>query len=628
MNRDLPAWGISLIINLSLLSIFHFVVYHQQQQQDMAITSVLDDQSMQQEMRFTEVSTSDAVGTGDGGTGGGGGGALTASLRSATAVGSSDSSLSDKVDQIVRPDLPMLSEGSLVRLGNAVGESVEVRGTGEKIAGGVQGAMDRITFEIKRSLEERKTLVIWAFDASPSQVPRRKAIADRFENVYRQLGNISNTEGLYSVVMTYGKGADLLTSEALSDVSKLTEVVRNQIVEDTSGDENVFAALKMAVDKFRTFRRSEGPWNKLVFIVTDERGDDAEQYLEDVISIAKRSQTKCFVVGNAAIFGQRHGYVQHTWKEGENEFTQYLPLEQGPESAFPDGVQMPFIGAGEDWKLRQMSSSYGPYALTRLCAETGGLYLITEESRGYAFEQAVMRNYTPDYRPVRIQEQEIKKNPAKTALVAVAGMTYEDDLPVPQLVFRGYNDGLLRNEITEAQRPVAETEFKLKRLYDALAPSEKARNSIAEPRWRAAFDLAYGRILSMRLRYLGYNQMLANMKVAIKPFEKSDSNMWRLVPSDEIATGPKMREAADQAKMLLTRVMNEHPGTPWAMLAERELATAMGWSWQEFHQDIPNMEGMSRLNDEEVARLLLAEEEERRQMQPRASTGPKAIPKL
>jgi hypothetical protein len=239
-----------------------------------------------------------------------------------------------------------------------------------------------------------------------------------------------------------------------------------------------------------------------------------------------------------------------------------------------------------------------------------------------------MRNYLPDYRPIRLQEQEIKSNPAKSALVTVAGMTYSDDLPVPQLIFRGFNDNVLRNEITEAQRPVAEIEFKLKRLYDTITPAEKSRSSINEPRWRAAFDLALGRVLAMRVRYLGYNQMLANMKVSIKPFEKADSNMWRLVPSDDIGTGPRMREAADKAREALVRVMKDHPGTPWAMLAERELSTPMGWSWQEFHEDIPNMEGVSRLNDEEAARLLLAEEEERQQMRARTNNGPKAIPKL
>src|SRR5690606_5304034 len=107
------------------------------------------------------------------------------------------------------------------------------------------------------------------------------------------------------------------------------------------------------------------------------------------------------------------GYVEYKHEDG---FVELVAVDQGPETAFPDGVQLPFIGSQSDWRLNQMSSSYGPYALSRLCAETGGLYLITEESRGYAFDRSIMRRYTPDYRPIRVQEAEISRNAAKTAL--------------------------------------------------------------------------------------------------------------------------------------------------------------------------------------------------------------------
>lgn len=622
MSRDLPAWGISLVVNLSVLAVLHFIVYERQREQEVTITSIVEDQQFEEELRFSEATSTDTIGTeGDANS-------LTPTLKSATAVGTNDAPLQEKVEEFLNPDIPQLSETSMVKLEGDIAEVVEVKGTGEVVPGGVEGAMDRITYEIRRSLEERKTLVIWALDASTSLADRRKAVADRFDNVYKQLGKMGDTSALYSVVVTYGKGAQLLTDEPLQDVQKLSEIVRTGVKEDSSGVENVFGALKLALEKFRGFRRSEGAWNKLVFIVTDERGDDADQYLEDVIALSKRSLARVYTVGNAAIFGQKHGYIRYTWKEGDQEFTRDLPLDQGPESAFPQAIQLPFIGSGSDWKLRQMSASYGPYALTRLCAETGGMYLITEESRGYSFDRAVMRSYTPDYTPVRVQEQEIKRNAAKAALVNAAGLSYDDTLPVPQLVFRGYNDTLLRQEITEAQRPAAEVDYKLRRMYETLVVGEKARETLAEPRWRAAFDLAMGRVLAMRVRYFGYNQMLANMKVNIKTFEKADSNMWRLSPSDEIATGPQMREAAEKAKEYLRRVITEHPGTPWAMLAERELATELGWTWQEFHQDIPSMEGRSRLNDEEVARLLLAEEEQRRMSSPQGPSGPKSIPKL
>jgi hypothetical protein len=390
-----------------------------------------------------------------------------------------------------------------------------VTGQAEKV-GGVEGALDRVSYEIRNSLRNRKTMVIWLFDASGSLDERREAVAKRFDNIYKQVGQTGNTDALYSVVASYGQGAELHTKEPIQDIAKLSEIVRNDLKTDTTGKENVFKAAGMVLEKFQTWHRHEGPWNKLVFIVTDEKGDDAQQYLESVITLAKRTNTKFFTIGNAAIFGQEKGYVEHTYEDG---FVEYLPVDQGPECAFPDAVQLPFIGSGADWRLKQMSASYGPYALTRLCAETGGMYLITQETRGHNFDRAIMRRYAPDYRPARVQEQEIKRNGAKNALVATAAKTYGANTPVPNLVFRAYNDNILRTEIGEAQRPVAEIDYALKNLYDTISVGVKERENLREPRWQAAFDLAMGRILAMRVRYFGYNQMLANMKVSPKSFE-------------------------------------------------------------------------------------------------------------
>lgn len=38
--------------------------------------------------------------------------------------------------------------------------------------------------------------------------------------------------------------------------------------------------------------------------------------------------------------------------------------------------------------------------------------------------------------------------------------------------------------------------------------------------------------------------------------------------------------------MYLQRVVDDHPGTPWAMLAERELAVPLGWKWRESYTDL------------------------------------------
>ena len=435
-------------------------------------------------------------------------------------------------------------------------------------------------------------------------------LVKRFETVYKQLDQEKATDGLYTAVLSYGAKVDILTPEPVRDVKPLIDLVQ-KIPNDESGKEVVFEAVGTAVEKWRTFRKNDGTWNKLVFVITDERGDDAEKHLESVIASCKRAKTRVYTIGNASIFGQEKGYVLWKYEDG---FEDYLPVDQGPETAYPEGLQLPSWGEGNDWRLNLMSASYGPYALTRLSAETGGMYLVSAESRGPTFDKEIMRNYAPDYRPMRQAEEDIRKNAAKSALVATAGLTYNEkngvrNLPVPVMVFGAYNDNVLRGEIIEAQKPVAVVDNEIKRLLTALEAGEKDREKIREPRWRAAYDLAMGRLLALRARYFGYNNMLAAMRSSPKAFTQPTSNEWRLVPSPQVDS-IDVKKISEKGKKYLQRVVDEHTGTPWAMLAERELRLDMGWTWQESSRPVPPGMDARGLDDEEVARLLLAEEEE------------------
>ena len=308
-----------------------------------------------------------------------------------------------------------------------------------------------------------------------------------------------------------------------------------------------------------------------------------------------------------------------------------IDVDQGPETYFPELVQLPMWSDGG--QFRRMSASFGPYALTRLCAETSGIYLVSDEAKGDTFDRAVMRNYTPDYRPIEKLKADIAANPGKAALVSLAQATFGREgrpveIPTPQMTFRGYTDNLIRNECTEAQKPMAIVNNEIDPLKKRVDEMEKFRANIKEPRWQASFDLAAGRVYAMFARAKGYQLMLANMKTTPKSYEKKDSNMWRIVQSSNIETGPEIKKTAEKARTYLKRVVDMHPGTPWAAIATRELADDFGWSWEEYHVDLPaGMDGPVR--DEDVPRLLLAEEEQRMQMQRRAPPPkPRDRPKL
>ena len=139
--------------------------------------------------------------------------------------------------------------------------------------------------------------------------------------------------------------------------------------------------------------------------------------------------------------------------------------------------------------------------------------------------------------------------------------------------------------------PFADFEYKLDALLRMLEPGEKDRAKIKDARSRAGYDLAMGRVLALRTRSFGYNMMLAEMKASPKKFEKQGSNQWQLKDSKEITSGATTKKLATRALEYLRRVVDEHPGTPWQYMAEREMSTQLGWEWKEANYN-PNPAGM------------------------------------
>lgn len=622
--RNVPAWGASLTVHLLLLVTFAAFKFNLEIKDESQVVTSIED--IEKQVAF-DTTLTDQVGT-------------SAEVTSLVSVGASlatatadnpQSNVENQLKQEMKIDVPVTEE-SFQPGRSEVLASVEVRGQSTELtAGGVEGAIDRLAMELANTLRERRTTVIWLFDASLSLEKRRNSIADRFENVYKQLDSLDvvKDNALQTAVATYGEKTNIITPEPVDDVRSVIPKVRS-IPNDESGKENVFTALGLVYNKFQKYRNAAGGRrNMLVFIVTDERGDDAGkqgEVMEEVIQQYRRAGIKVFVVGNAAPFGKEKGYVSYTYTDGNKE-TIDIPVDQGPETIMPETLNLGFWG-NRGPALDKLSSGYGPYALTRLCKETGGLYFVAEEGglTTIKFNPAIMRNYSPDYSAVRAYELGLQKNKAKAALVTAATKTSVENIRMPELLFEHTSDNVLREKITEAQKPAAELDYRLNEMLTILSTGEKDRDKITEPRWRAAYDLAMGRVLAMRVRIYGYNKLMAEMKGTPKAFTKKGSNEWRLVPSKNITAGADVKKLEQQALKYLKRVMDEHPETPWALLAEKEYTQNMGWDWQESTGNYP----LAGLTPEEKKKriLLAADEEKKKKAAQKQAAPPRAVPKL
>jgi hypothetical protein len=279
---------------------------------------------------------------------------------------------------------------------------------------------------------------------------------------------------------------------------------------------------------------------------------------------------------------------------------QWVPVTLGPESLLPELLKLRFAEGGEEELL---DSGFGPYGLTRLCYETGGLYFAGHPNRVIGrhvsgdetntlsahfsafFDPDAMRRYQPDYVPAQEYMRLLQTNRARRALIQAAEMTWTSPMENVRLRFPKRDEAELAQSLSLAQRSAAILQPKIDAVCQALLAGEEDRHALNEPRWRAGYDLALGRALAVKVRTDGYNVMLAAAKQGMS-FKNPKNNTWILRADGEF-TASALEKMADNARRYLDGVVSDHPGTPWAMLAQRELETPLGWRWDEGYQFIP-----------------------------------------
>ncbi len=479
--------------------------------------------------------------------------------------------------------------GMGISTGVKIDTHVAIKGgtdTSAGVGGGVSGAIDRITYEIARSLDDRKTLVIWLLDATASLKTQREELASRIDRVYEELGVLKKDQqrALLTAIVEFGQKDRPLTAEPTADVEEIKKAIR-AVKEDESGTENVFTAIMNSLGRWGKYRTMDKR-NIMVIAMTDERGDD-EAKVEEAMVKAKSVQAKVYVVGAAAPLGRPT--VRLPWPS-EGEVLAMLPADRGPESAKVERDALPF------WSDRQtaenISSGFGPWALSRLCRDSGGIYFMMQDRATVnTYEPAALRAYQPDYVPRKEYERMLTASPIRKAVVSVADMTSKGPQTIPAIPLEfPADDAQLNRAMGDGQAVMARIQYFIEPSLKAMQAVEKDRDREKSRRWRAQYDLLLGRLLAAKVRTYTYNAMCAAMKKKKKEFEKPDSNMWRLASDssvpDDTPAGPKLVEAAEKARQLLNRVADENPGTPWADFAKKELATDLGFKWVEFSRPV------------------------------------------
>ena len=463
-------------------------------------------------------------------------------------------------------------------------ESQVVKGTTGNAVVQIEAALDRVTHEIAMNLRERKVLLVWLIDGSASLEKQRNILAKRMTRIYGELGALQKAgqipkgkSPLLTGVASFGMRTHFTTPNPTQVFEEIQEAVGAVKIDET-GRENVFAAVTSVIKKWGKHALTR---RIMIVAVTDESGDDFGN-LERSISTCRRHGAKAYVVGPAAPFGRRKGYIPYV--APENGRTYQIPVDLGPETARYENVLLPFWFEGPQYQY--LSSGYGPYGLSRLVDETGGIYFTTNTmttsglTRLGTFDSEKLRPFKPNYKYATPEEydRDLVKSPLRVAIVQAARYS-RDNKPegTPQLELR-VTPANFRQTATTAQETVARSQLMVDTILKAFPKGiEKLIDDEQSPRWRMTFCLTYGRLLALRVRCLEYNSACADLKGNLSPQDVgSTANHWIFRPSRTINYAPSEKRAARTAIALLQRVIDEAPGTPWAMMAARELQHPLG----------------------------------------------------
>lgn len=526
------------------------------------------------------------------------------------------------VEQMADPNLEVepLAFGAMSMLPTAttLSSQVQLRGDGAEHVEGVEGAVDRLALEILRQLEKGRLLVVWAFDASGSLVDERQRLAEHVERVYDNI--LGRSEGqqamqggsLLTSVIGFGQDRKVLTQDPVTEPSEIGAAIRGVYL-DESGIENTFTMVADVAHRFGRFEHDGNPFRTMLIVVTDEVGED-EAMLEKAIAASNSAGMPVYVLGSPALFGREKTHVDFTHPRTGQRYVG-LEVRQGPESVALESIRLPFWYDGPQFD--ELDAGFGPFALSRLAGSTGGIYFVTRMGRNRAsFNPAGMREYKPDWVSRAQYETAVARNPLRASVLMASQITQQNLPSQPGLNFPAAGTPDFKEVMDRNQETVARVLYTVEEALVPISQAQPLRDRETSRRWQAHYDLIRARLLAMKVRCYEYNWACGQMKVNPRKFTNPQSNAWRLEPDPQVQSSDRASQAAAEATTLLERVVSDHHGTPWALLAQRELKDTFGFRWVETYVPPP------------PARNAMAEAAAKKARPKAANTPPPVVPKL
>jgi hypothetical protein len=193
--------------------------------------------------------------------------------------------------------------------------------------------------------------------------------------------------------------------------------------------------------------------------------------------------------------------------------------------------------------------------------------------------------YRPDSITIRDVQAHPDKYPLRAAVLEVVKLLNEKFDPHNAAFilldsFGGGSTERIKQDIMNKQRGPAELLAELHEAEERMAKAEKKRDEEESKRWLAHFDYIHAELLA-RIAYVHeYDLMLGKIRKDELPPLERPQDFYRLSSRVKLQGPRELKDYATRATKLFAKIARQHKGTPWEVLAKRELLTALGLEWQ------------------------------------------------
>jgi len=202
------------------------------------------------------------------------------------------------------------------------------------------------------------------------------------------------------------------------------------------------------------------------------------------------------------------------------------------------------------------------------------------------FSAEIMDRYDADYRSLSEIEHDSAKHALRAQVIETIKLlraTFDPNGPQGSLreYFQGTSNERIKAEILKEQRKPALVHDQLMERLEALRKAGEQRDKEPSPRWQAHYDYILAELLARTAYVSEYNLMLGKIRKDERPeLQPNVHTGWRLVSSEKMQSSKDVKDLAAESKKLFAKIIREHPGTPWEILAKREQGRALGLEWQ------------------------------------------------